>query len=310
MTTVKTAKTLLLVMLVSFLAACGTTRTVPITGRKQNLLVSDAEIMQLSLKEYNSYMKTAKKSTNAQNTAMVQRVGNRLASAVENYLKTHGMASEVSEYQWEFNLVQDNSANAFCLPGGKIVVYEGLLPYTQSEAALAVVLGHEIAHAVAKHSAEQLSKQYRQQYATQIGGAILNSTLGSGVGDIASAIAQSGFQFRNLKYSRDNESEADHIGLIFAAMAGYDPQVAIPFWQRMASGSSSNQNDMFSDHPSDAKRIAALKQEMPEAMKYYEASNKVSGASTATTTAKKTTTTKTTTAKKTTTTKKATTRKR
>lgn len=310
MKTIKSAKTLLLVMLVSLLAACGTTRTVPITGRKQNLLVSDAEIMQLSLNEYNSYMKTAKKSTNAANTAMVQRVGTRLANAVENYLKTHGMANEVSEYQWEFNLVQDKSANAFCLPGGKIVVYEGLLPYTQNEAALAVVLGHEIAHAVAKHSAEQLSKQYRQQYATQIGSSILNSTLGSGVGDIAATIAKTGFQFRNLKYSRDNESEADHMGLIFAAMAGYDPRVAIPFWERMANGSSSNQNDMFSDHPSDAKRIEALRQEMPEALQYYNASQKVDTSADGSSSTKKASATKKSTTKKTTKTKRSTSRKR
>ena len=274
-------------MLVSLLAACGTTRTVPVTGRKQNLLISDAEIMAQSLKEYNSYMATAKKSANAANTAMVQRVGRRLANSVEAYLRNNGLASEVSQYSWEFNLVQDKSANAFCLPGGKIVVYEGLLPYTQNEAALAVVLGHEIAHAVAKHSAEQISKLYRQQYATQIGSSILGAAVGSEVGNIAGVLAQTGFKFRNLKYSRGNETEADHIGLIFAAMAGYDPRVAIPFWQRMAAGSSANRNDMFSDHPSDAKRIAALQREMPEALRYYQASGKMFAASRSASTAEK-----------------------
>ena len=242
-------------------------------------------------------MKTAKVSTNATNTAMVKRVGQRLASAVETYLKNNGMSSEIQNFSWEFNLVQNKEANAFCMPGGKIVVYEGLLPYTQNEASLAIVLGHEIAHAVAKHSAEQMSKQIRQQYGTQILGTVLNSAVGNGVGDVASAIAQQGFSFANLKYSRDNESEADHIGLIFAAMAGYDPEQAIPFWQRMASGSSSNQSDIFSDHPSDAKRIAALQKEMPEALKYYKAAT-ASSTTTKKTTTKKTTTKKTTTKKR------------
>ena len=290
----KSIKFLVLSMAAALLmAACGTTSTVPVTGRKHTLLVSDAQVLSLSNQEYNKFMKTAKVSTNATNTAMVKRVGQRLASAVETYLKNNGMSSEIQNFSWEFNLVQNKEANAFCMPGGKIVVYEGLLPYTQNEASLAIVLGHEIAHAVAKHSAEQMSKQIRQQYGTQILGTVLNSAVGNGVGDVASAIAQQGFSFANLKYSRDNESEADHIGLIFAAMAGYDPEQAIPFWQRMASGSSSNQSDIFSDHPSDAKRIAALQKEMPEALKYYKAAT-ASSTTTKKTTTKKTTTKKTT----------------
>lgn len=284
----KKAKYLLLTLVVAMLTACGTTRTVPITGRKQNLLVSDQEMMTLSLKEYNSYMSTAKKSANATHSAMVQRVGQRLATAVESYLKANGMAEEVKQYAWEFNLVQDNSANAFCLPGGKIVVYEGLLPYTQDEASLAVVLGHEIAHAVGKHSAEQLSTQYRQQYGTQILGGVLNAATGSNIGSYAQVLAQQGLKLRNLKYSRDHETEADKMGLIFAAMAGYDPQVAIPFWQRM-SGGKSNGSDFLSDHPSDAKRIAVLQQEMPTALKYYQA---VKPATTATTAKKAATATR------------------
>ena len=166
----------------------------------------------------------------------------------------------------------DNQVNAFCMPGGKIVVYEGLLPVSQDEASLAIVLGHEIAHAVAKHSAEQMSKKMRQAYGTQIGGSILGAIGGQTVGDIAQIAAGQYFSFRNLKYSRDNESEADHMGLIFAAMAGYDPSVAVGFWQRMAAKSgNSNGSDMFSDHPSDAKRIAAIQQLLPEAMAYYKA---------------------------------------
>lgn len=270
----KNVKSLMLILTTSLLiAACGTTQTVPVTGRKHSLLVSDAQVLSLSKEEYSKYMKSAKLSANAANTAMVQRVGRRLASAVEAYLRNNGAADEIKNFSWEFNLVADKNVNAFCMPGGKIVVYEGLLPVTQDEASLAIVLGHEIAHAVAKHSAEQMSKKIRQNYGTQIGSQILGAIAGQSVGDLAGAVAQQGFSFANLRYSRDNETEADHIGLIFAAMAGYNPQMAVPFWKRMAALSgNSNQSDMFSDHPSDAKRIAAIQQWMPTAMKYYEAS--------------------------------------
>ena len=252
------------------LSSCGTTQQVPLTGRTHRISVSDEQVLSLSNQEYTKYMASAKKSTNAANTAMVQRVGKKLANAVETYLKNNGFANDVKNYAWEFNLVQDKNVNAFCMPGGKIVVFEGLLPYTQNETCLAIVLGHEIAHAVAKHSAEQLSKQQNQQVGTAIVGSVLNQAVGNGVGDVASAVAGQYFSFRNLKYSRDNETEADYMGLIFAAMAGYDPRLAIPFWQRMSQGKSANQSDIFSDHPSDAKRIAALQKEMPEALKYYK----------------------------------------
>ncbi len=286
---------------VLMLSSCGTTQKVPLTGRTHRISVSDEQVLSLSNQEYTKYMASAKKSTNATNTSMVKRVGTKLATAVETYLKQNGYESDVKNYSWEFNLVQDNSANAFCMPGGKIVVYEGLLPYTQNETCLAIVLGHEIAHAVAKHSAEQLTKQQNQSIGTNILGNVLNQAVGSGVGNVASAVAGQYFSFRNLKYSRDNETEADYMGLIFAAMAGYDPQQAIPFWKRMSQGTSSNQSDIFSDHPSDAKRVAALEKEMPTALKYYQAAQPQK----TTTTAKKTTTTKkTTTSSKKTTTKK------
>ncbi len=291
---------LLPLLLLTFLvSSCGTTSTVPITGRKHNLLVDDAQVLSLSTQQYSQYMQSAKPSTNKANTELVKRVGTRLATAVETYLKNNGFANELNNFAWEFNLVADKQVNAFCMPGGKIVVYEGLLPVTQDEASLAVVLGHEIAHAVAKHSAEQMSTQLRQQYGTQIVAQVLNqvapnSTTLTGLAGLA---AQMGFSFANLKYSRDNETEADVMGLIFVAMAGYDPQTAIPFWQRMAASNGGNSgSDLFSDHPSDAKRIATLQQMMPEALKYYKPV-------TATTTAKASTT-KTSTAKKTTTTKK------
>lgn len=271
----KKVKFILMVVIVATLAACGTTSTVPLTGRKHKINVSDAELLSLSNKEYAKFMASAKKSTNASNTQMVNRVGRKLANAVETYLRNNGFANEINNFDWEFNLVADKQVNAFCMPGGKIVVYEGLLPYTQNEASLAVVLGHEIAHAVAKHSAEQITKQQNQQVGTAILGTVLNSAVGSGVGDIASQIASDAFTFRNIKYSRDHEFEADHMGLIFAAMAGYDPQNAVSFWQRMAASSQSKVTGLqlfLSDHPSDAKRIERIQGWMPEAMKYYTAS--------------------------------------
>ncbi|MBR5053626.1 MAG: M48 family metallopeptidase [Bacteroidaceae bacterium] len=269
----KTVKALLIAALALLTAACGTTNTVPITGRKTRLLVDDAQILSLSTQQYQEYMQSAKLSTNQTNTALVKRVGQNLATAVENFLTNNGYAQEVQNFQWEFNLVNSSEANAFCMPGGKIVVYEGMLPITQDEASLAIVLGHEIAHAVAKHSAEQLSKQTRQQYAAQIGGSVLTQVANTkglgGYAQLLDMVAQTGFNFANLKYSRDNETEADRLGLIFAAMAGYDPQLAIPFWQRMAQMSTTSTSEIFSDHPSDEKRIAELQKRMPEALKYY-----------------------------------------
>ena len=270
----KTFRPLLILALALLTVACGTTNTVPITGRKTRLLVDDAEILSLSTQQYQEYMQSAKLSTNQTNTALVKRVGQKLATAVESFLTNNGYTNEVQNFQWEFNLVADNSANAFCMPGGKIVVYEGMLPITQDEASLAIVLGHEIAHAVAKHSAEQLSKQMRQQTAAQIGGSVLTSVAEAkglgGYAQLLDLVGQTGFNFANLKYSRDNETEADRLGLIFAAMAGYDPQLAIPFWQRMAQqGGGSTTSELLSDHPSDEKRIAELQKRMPEALSYY-----------------------------------------
>ena len=186
----KNIRSLLLVALAMLTVACGTTNTVPITGRKTRLLVDDAQVLSLSSQQYQDYMKGAQLSTNTANTAMVKRVGQRLATAVETYLKDNGYASELQNYQWEFNLVANNQVNAFCMPGGKIVVYEGMLPVTQDETSLAIVLGHEIAHAVAKHSAEQLSKQMRQQYAAQIGSSVLSQAAqAKGLGSTTTAIA-------------------------------------------------------------------------------------------------------------------------
>ena len=260
------------------LSSCGTTSTVPITGRKQSILVSDEQVLSLSNQEYTSYMKTAKVSTNTKNTSMGKRVGQKLATAVVNYLNNNGLSAEVANYSWEFNLVQDQSINAFCLPGGKIVVFEGLLPVTKDEASLAIVLGHEIAHAVAKHSAERLSNEVRKQYGSQILSGVLST---SGVStewqSLGSAAFGLGSKLGSAAYSRSQENEADHLGLIFAAMAGYNPEVAVPFWQRMAAQTAGT-SSLFSDHPSDDKRIKNIQGWMPEAKKYYTGSTTTNGA--------------------------------
>ena len=287
----RSIKTILLSLAAALLVSCGTTKTVPITGRQQSLMVSDGDVLSLSTQQYQEFMKTAKLSTNAANTAMVKRVGQNLATAVTNYLNSNGMSADVQNFKWTFNLVENKEANAWCMPGGLICVYEGILPLTQDEPSLAIVLGHEIAHAVARHSAEQMSTQIKQQYGMQIGAAVLGGMgVGSNTSSIIQAIAAQGFNFKNLSYSRSHESEADHMGLIFAAMAGYDPQVAVSFWQRIAAASNNQKSEFLSDHPSDATRIKQIQGWMPEALKYYK------GSSTSTTTksSTKTSTNKTT----------------
>ncbi len=297
----KPLKTLLLAALAALaLTSCGTASKVPITGRTHRLSVTDEQVLSLSNSQYKDYMASAQKSTDANATALVKRVGQRLSNAVETYLRENGFANELQYFNWEFNLVKDNAVNAFCMPGGKIVVYEGLLPVTQDEASLAIVLGHEIAHAVAKHSAEQISKQYNQSQFTQLGGVLLSSTVGDGAAQVATAMASVGLQFANAHYSRENESEADHMGLVFAAMAGYDPAVAVSFWQRMSAASGGGSTSYLSSHPSDAKRISDIQKWLPEAQKYYAASKPASAATQTTSSKKstKTTTTKATTSKK------------
>ncbi len=281
---------LLMSMVAALLVSCGTTKTVPITGRQQSLMVSDDQVLSLSFQEYSDYMKTAKASTNSTNTALVKRVGQNIAKAVETYLTQNGMAEDVKTYSWEFNLVQDKQVNAWCMPGGKIVVYEGLLPVTQDEASLAIVMGHEIAHAVARHSAERLSNAYKEQYGAAALSALLQGAgVGSGWQQLASLAHQYGGALFTSGFSRKQESEADHIGLIFAAMAGYNPEVAVTFWQRMSSATGGGSNSIFADHPSDATRIEQIQGWLPEAKKYYTPAK---------TTTKKTTTKKSSTKKK------------
>lgn len=289
----KNFKLIILSVVAVVFVSCGTSNTVPITGRKQNLMVSDGEILSLSTQQYQEFMSSAKLSTNQTNTAMVKRVGQNLANAVTNYLTAAGLQNDLQYYKWTFNLVQDKQVNAWCMPGGLICVYEGILPVTQDESSLAIVLGHEIAHAVARHSAEQMSTQIKQQYGLQIGAAVLGGLgMGANTTSIIQAIAAQGFNFKNLSYSRNHENEADHMGLIFAAMAGYDPNAALSFWQRMAASNNNQTSEFLSDHPSDATRIKNIQGWLPEALKYYKPQTSTSTKATTTTTKKTTTSTK------------------
>lgn len=243
------------------LSACG---AVPLTGRRQLLLVSDQEIYEAGLTQYNSYVASATLSSDASSSAMVKSVGKKLADATELYLVKNGLSSELKNFAWEFNLVKDDQVNAFCMPGGKIVVYEGLLTVAKTEAELAVVLGHEIAHAVAKHSNERMSQQMIAEYGMAIVGAAL-SEKSVAVQNLGTTVFGLGAQVGlMLPYSRRHEYEADYMGIVFMELAGYDSSSALDFWTKMAAGNSGG-SDLLSTHPSDGKRIAELKMRIPEA---------------------------------------------
>jgi len=250
----------------AFVAGCYTN---PVTGRRGLSLVPESEMRSMATQQYASFLSTNRPVQGTRDVEMVKRIGTRMVTAVNTYLRQRGLQDEIAGYQWEFNLVNDNQANAWCMPGGKVVVYSGLLPITQNEAALAVVMGHEIAHAISRHGNERMS----QQLAAQFGGQALSVALSSQPArtqQVWGTVFGVGSQLGVLRYSRNHESEADHVGLIFTAMAGYDPRQAIPFWQRMAQqGSGQKPPEFLSTHPSDSRRISDLQKSMPEALKYY-----------------------------------------
>lgn len=249
--------------------SCG---SVPFTGRRQLQLVSNEEVIALSLQQYQEFMRNAPVERGTEDAKMVARVGSRIAKAVETFYKSNGYESALANYAWEFNLVADKSVNAFAMPGGKVVVYSGLLPVTQTEEALAVVIGHEIAHVIAQHSNERISQQVALQYGGAIAGGLLgNSETAQQIGSTVFGIgAQYGVM---MPYARKQELESDEIGVIIMAIAGYDPRVAIPFWQRMAQASSGSQiPEVLSTHPADTRRIERLNDIMPTALQYYKGS--------------------------------------
>jgi predicted Zn-dependent protease len=243
---------------------------VPITNRKQTLLFQEAELIGMSVKAYTEFLsKNPAMQQGDPNVMLVQKVGNRIKAAVEQFLKDKKMLERIQGYKWEFNVVNSKQVNAWCMPGGKVVVYTGLLPVTLTESGLAVVMGHEIAHAIARHGNERMS----QTALAQFGGQAIGTILGSGnpaVGDIFMQSYGIGSSLGLLAYSRKHESEADKLGVVFMAMAGYDPKDAIAFWERMSKGGGGGTLEILSTHPNDKKRIADLQKFMPNALKYYK----------------------------------------
>jgi predicted Zn-dependent protease len=258
-------------LLTLFFAAC--TKN-PVTNRREFNLVPNNEVLSLANTSYRDVISKAKISANAEQTAMVKRVGTRIETAVTEYMKKNNLQKELEGYNWEFNLIDDPQVNAWCMPGGKVVVYTGILPVCQGEDGLATVLGHEISHAIAKHGNERMS----EGLVTQMGGVALQVALSNkpaATQNLFLAAYGAGSQLGvALPFSRMQESEADHMGLIFMAMAGYNPNTALEFWKRMMAMSKGGQKPpaILSDHPADQQRINDIQKELPEAMKYYEAS--------------------------------------
>lgn len=260
-------KTILFLLAVSLFYACA---TVAVTGRKQLSLVSNAEIIPMSAQQYQEVIKKGPLSTNKEQTEMIRRVGTRVQKAVEQYMATKGASSELEGFNWEFNLIDDpKTVNAWCMPGGKVAFYTAILPICKDEDGVAVVMGHEVAHAIANHGRERMSQGLVEQFGL--------STLGAAMGQNPTATQQllmqaigMGSNLGMLKFSRSHESEADHIGLIFMSMAGYDPNTAPKFWQRMTEMSGGQQPPEFlSTHPSHETRVKDLEGWIPEAMQYY-----------------------------------------
>ncbi len=261
-------KNIILLLVVCFLAGCVLNL---VTGRKQLSLVQESDLQLMAKGQYDTFLTENKILNSGRNkdAAMVDRVGARIANAITKYYDSQGKQSILEGYHWEFNAVDSKEVNAWCMPGGKVVVYTGLLSVTENETALAIVMGHEIAHSVAKHGNERMSQAMVQQ----LGGMALEVALAQKPQETQDLFMQAygiGSQVGALlPWSRQQETEADQYGLIFAAMAGYDPREAIPFWQRMSAAGEANPPEFLSTHPSDETRIRKLKQFMPEALKYY-----------------------------------------
>lgn len=251
-----------------FIVACS---KVPITGRRQLSLLPESQIMGLSLTEYQSFLaQTPPLPATDPRVVKVRNIGNKLAKAATQYLQENNASDRVAGFEWEFNVVDDPTVNAWCMPGGKVVVYTGILPITKDDEGLALVMGHEIAHAIARHGNERMS----QGIAVQGAGLTLEVLAAQKPSLTSDLFLQSfgiGSQLGMLAYSRNHETEADKMGLVFMAMAGYDPRVAPAFWQRMSEASGGQKPpELVSTHPSDERRIKDLEAYMPEALKYYK----------------------------------------
>jgi len=258
---------LAVILVITMLASCA---KVAVTGRKQLNFVPDDMMLSLSFTSYQEFLsQNPPVPTSDRRTMLVRDVGTRLSSAVTHYMKQEGLSKQIRNYAWEYNLVNDEAINAWCMPGGKIVVYTGLLPVTKDESGLAVVMGHEVAHAIARHGNERMS----QQLAIAAGAVTLDVAMKEKpqqTRDIFMSLYGVGSTLGTLAYSRQHEYEADRMGLIFMAMAGYNPERALAFWQDMAAKSGPKPPEFLSTHPHDQNRIEALREHLPEAMKYYK----------------------------------------
>lgn len=268
MTNIRINRMVLLLVILSLVSlACS---TVPISGRRQLNLIPAASVMSMSYQQYSEFLGANPLSEDRAATAMVNRVGKQIQQATENYFAEQNMASELSGYEWEFNLVDSPEPNAWCMPGGKVVFYTGILQFTQDETGLAVVMGHEIAHAIARHGNERLS----QGLLTQMGGIALSEALKSKPEQTRSlwlGVYGLGAQVGVLlPYSRTHEKEADHLGLILMAKAGYRPEAAVTFWQRMSAAGGEAPPEFLSTHPAHDTRIREIERLIPEAMQYYQ----------------------------------------
>lgn len=243
--------------------------SVAITGRKQLSLVSNAEILPLVNQQYDSVIRKGPLSTNREQTEMVRRAGLKIQKAVETYMASKNLSSELQGFAWEFNLIEDpKTVNAWCMPGGKVAFYTGIMPICKDETGVAVVMGHEVAHAIANHGRERMSTQLVAQYGLGTLGALMGQSPGAGKELLMQAVG-AGTNIGLLKFSREHESEADRIGLIFMTMAGYDPHEAPKFWERMTGGSGGQEPPEFlSTHPSHSTRIKDLQGWIPEALTY------------------------------------------
>ncbi len=259
-------KLLVFVSIVIALYACS---SVAVTGRKQLSLVPNSEIIPMAAQQYREVIQKGPLSNNAQQTQMIKTVGVKIQKAVEEYMASKGLSSELAGFEWEFNLIEDpKTVNAWCMPGGKVAFYSGIIPVCKDEAGIAVVMGHEVAHAIANHGRERISQQLLAQYGLSTLGAVMGQNPTAGQELLMQAVG-AGTNLGILKFSRDQESEADHIGLIFLAMAGYDPNQAPLFWERMTEmGGGQEPPEFMSTHPSHSTRISDLKKWIPEALSY------------------------------------------
>ncbi len=243
---------------------------VPFTGRKQLIIVPESEMIAMGLASYTEFIKGNPVSSDQANVNMVREVGKKLSDAVDYYFAASNMGSRLNGYKWEYSLVESTVPNAFCLPGGKIVIYSGILPYTLDRNGLAVVVSHEIAHAVAQHGNERMS----QQLLLQFGNVALSEVIRNKpeeTKNIYNSVYGLGAQYGvMLPYSRENEYEADKIGLIFMALAGYDPNTAVGFWERMSSIGGTKPPEFMSTHPSDENRIRKIRAAIPDIIQFYK----------------------------------------